>query len=818
MSRTLSALTADRRSEAGDRVPAAPPRAGGRFARRTLLLATLGASIAGAFMIAARPADQLALNIAIDDAFYYIVPARHLLAGEGYSLDGEVPTNGVQPFWALITIALCAVLPSDEAVVQAVVLLSGLLWIGAAGLLYLAMRQFSSWAAMVTAAGFALAGFGGRMAFQGMENGLHAFLCALIFWFGARHLASAVQAPSRAPSSFYLKLGLLLALVTLTRIDSAALAVIMGILVLAGLIRPDGSARLGLNIRGALWLAVPGTLLVGGMAILSYSYFGAVTPISGLVKLHYQAARGPLHGGAIGSLLYHARMLIKMSTAPIADNIEHTLWAATGAVYSAGTPRRIFLVALAIGGIILALRGFRSVKLGRAWHWYLAGLLAFVVVHVAVYAVCLSQFTDYGSWYFAPQLVALWLVYGVLLLVPTRLIDAVQAHRCADDPLPRQRLTGILACVATGCMLAFAIYPVWALGRGPGRVSACYRAGEWMKTHLPAGTRVGCFSAGIVSYAASPQRIINLDGLMNDRHYLENYLKPCRIPAYLQIRGAEYFCDYGSAAAWRSGSYGGLDLSGMQLVRWWPMWDDLSYGVWRILPPGSRGDVLDPVPGPCDRFSQIQFAAEVLGRFPVVPELQLEAQLREPGNGDLRVLTSIVEPSGSLRHVLAFKSQAAMLKITENQVDMSRRAHILFGNALELVGFDLPEGPVRRGERFVMTRYWRLVNPAHDYTDVSFELWLYPGRPAEYEQISDAQRIVHKARACHGTYPPNEWRVGEMIAETYSWTIPPEAPPGQYPVKLVLWDPSNRWLLPDWPGANPSDPGMLLGNIEVTAR
>ena len=46
------------------------------------------------------PEQLLVTHLLVDDAFYYAVPARNLLAGLGYSFDGLEPTNGVQTLWA----------------------------------------------------------------------------------------------------------------------------------------------------------------------------------------------------------------------------------------------------------------------------------------------------------------------------------------------------------------------------------------------------------------------------------------------------------------------------------------------------------------------------------------------------------------------------------------------------------------------------------------------------------------------------------------------------------------------------------------------
>ncbi len=801
--------------------PSAPGTAGRSVLRTLLLLGAFGLALAGTLRIAAIPTERLALNIMVDDAFYYVVPARNLLAGRGYSLDGETRTNGVQPLWALITIGLCAVLRPGDAVPHALVLLSGLLWIGAGAVLYRILRRFDPWLALLTTTGFLLTGFRDRLAYQGMENGLHAFCCVLLMWVGARCLHPASEAGVRHDRPrFYLVLGLLLALVTLTRVDSGLLALIVWVLVLLGLVRP-GSADAGRwNPRGAFWLALPGTVLVGGMLLFSHRYFGMALPISGPVKLHYQAAFGALHGGALGSVLYHLKLLWRITSAPVLQNVEHAAWAACGVTGAMCVFRNLLLLVLGAGAILAAAGAFANrgaLKRPRPWHWYVAGLVLFSILHLGTYAITLSRFTDYGSWYFAPEIIGLWVLYGVCVVALGRWISRLRRFGITGSAARTGPGSGGgLACAAVVFMLAIGSSPVWATANDLAPVCAFYRAGRWMNQHLPAGSRIGSFSAGMVSYFASHQQVINLDGLMNDRTYFETYLKPGRIPQYVRRRDARFFSDYASAAAWRSGAYWSLDLSDMQILRWWPMANDLSYGVWRILPEGQHADVLEPCEAPCDRFSQVQFAADVLGRFRVVPEDRLDEYLHTPDGSAIRVVTSIIDPaSRQLRHVLVRKDQAAGLGVTAGNIDIASPSHVTFGGAVRLLGYDIPDRAVRRGERFVITRYWTLTNPQHGYGDVSFELWANPALPQDYDKVPLAQRILHKSRACSGTYPLHEWRPGEVIAESYSFTIPREARPGSCPVMLVLWDPDKGWLLPDCPAANAARPGLLLANVDV---
>ncbi len=175
-------------------VPAA--RIASTMARRLLLAGVFGLSGVCVLRIAAVPTETVAGNVLIDDAFYYVIPAQHLVAGQGYSFDGEARTNGVQPLWAAVCVGLVAALPRDGAVLHAMVLLCGLFWIAAGAVLYRAVRRYDPWTAALIAVGWLLIGWENRMALQGMENGLHALLFASILAFGVRYLRRRASRPA----------------------------------------------------------------------------------------------------------------------------------------------------------------------------------------------------------------------------------------------------------------------------------------------------------------------------------------------------------------------------------------------------------------------------------------------------------------------------------------------------------------------------------------------------------------------------------------------------------------------------------------------
>src|SRR5690606_27261432 len=128
--------------------------------------------------------DAFVADVLVDDALYFMVPARHLWEGHGFSFDKSEVTNGVQALWALVAVAVTGLFEAPLTQLRVMVALSGVFWAGAAGLLYALLRRWSAVAAWTAMTGFTFAGVTGRVAFQGMENGLHAFLSAAVLVVG----------------------------------------------------------------------------------------------------------------------------------------------------------------------------------------------------------------------------------------------------------------------------------------------------------------------------------------------------------------------------------------------------------------------------------------------------------------------------------------------------------------------------------------------------------------------------------------------------------------------------------------------------------
>lgn len=110
----------------------------------------------------------------------------------------------------------------------------------------------------------------------------------------------------------------------------------------------------------------------------------------------------------------------------------------------------------------------------------------------------------------------------------------------------------------------------------------------------------------------------------------------------------------------------------------------------------------------------------------------------------------------------------------------------VWGDALALPGFDLaPGAALRPGETLTVTLHW-LPRAAID-KDYRASVQLIGADGKLYAQ---ADHMAHS-----DFYPTSLWRTGEAVLDRYAVAIPPETPPGDYTLNVVLYDQAGaRWL------------------------
>jgi hypothetical protein len=191
--------------------------------------------------------------------------------------------------------------------------------------------------------------------------------------------------------------------------------------------------------------------------------------------------------------------------------------------------------------------------------------------------------------------------------------------------------------------------------------------------------------------------------------------------------------------------------------------------------------------------------------------------IQVPAGNRVRVMTRVNLPLGDARAFAIRVSMAGqtieLAKITgEPRTELTRAGNIthptnfLLGEAIRLVGYDLPQRYFRVGDSIPLTLYWRADRPlAQSYT-VFVHLRGERFNPKQNNPLwgqSDRAPMP----------PPNAWRVNEIISDAYRLGIDPDAPPGKYKIEIGMYDAATGTRLQTDQGDS-----VIVGEIEIRGR
>ena len=224
------------------------------------------------------PIGMIGLSSVEDDFYYYVLVARHILAGDGSTFNGLVATNGYHPLWLLVMVVVQLFVHTLTGIIQTTYILIAVAVLctyrAARGIfLYFSSNRlcFSSnrWIADCSALLVAIwaAGY--------FRTGMEIILALPLALF---LLLSLLRSADPPPPMGLCGQAFLASMMVLARLD-AALLVLLLVLFLAF----DPACRRGLTLRHAI------ALLAGSAPLILYVFinlalFGTVMPVSGQAK------------------------------------------------------------------------------------------------------------------------------------------------------------------------------------------------------------------------------------------------------------------------------------------------------------------------------------------------------------------------------------------------------------------------------------------------------------------------------------------------------------------------------------------------------
>lgn len=452
---------------------------------------------------------RLARNVAglyYDDAFYYLRIAEHLAAGSGSTFDGRHPTNGYHPLWLLCLVPLAWWLPDPESLLLASFVLQALLAALTTTLVYrIARFAVGRPAALMAALVWIRIQCTYWMAWAGMEYGLQALaIVGLQFAYLQQCRQATLATPGRC-----LLLGLLGSFAFLARLDNLLLAAFIGLNLVWRRSRQGSSTLAPWRCRVAY--VAPIAIVVIVYVAVNLWLFRHPLPISGALKN-----------------VWSAQLLAED------PNLSRYGWIGAKTIYML-SPLWLLSRSLAASLLLGAFGGIALVAMTKRSPWRIDWwpLAAFSLLQYLAYAAVYHGGFSFKPWYFVAQPLLAALIVAAVFERALGWLDRTPVWS-------RWKPWGIaLALAIVGLSTAV------NTGRRQERQSRysdepLYVAAGWLHRNLPAGTTVGAWNAGILSYF-SRLEVVNLDGLVNSRaFFLEGRHDLC---AYFDEEGIAYLVD-----------------------------------------------------------------------------------------------------------------------------------------------------------------------------------------------------------------------------------------------------------------------------------
>jgi hypothetical protein len=502
--------------------------------RSTLVLVAVLVAAAGVhFSVAWQDLPTLARNgYLYDDSFYAFQIARSIAAGHGPTFDGTTLTNGFQPLYVVLLVPFYW-LSGGDAVLPihlALVLLSLLTVATAFVLQRILVRYVSNTIATAMAAIWVLSPIVIRQTANGLETALAVFLFAVSVYY----YLSRVRDVESPPRSSLVRLGALLGLTVLARLDQGflVLAIALDYLLLARARR----RRAGAGDTAAML----GTALAVYSPWLVYGWFavGRLLPESGAATRFLSLAYAPFFGMGSSELItsgpdgaFVANHLARAASVLKLTPATHVLFRAIErAGFTLSSPEattaasNIVGIVLLLGLSVWLLLGLRSRETNRAHE--LSFLLLFSVSLIAAYV-----FYIFGSFFFLRYLYPVHFVATIFIAIAVADLVAL-----ARRPLVRRALATTCALYLAGLLYmgyncCFRSTPVYHF----------YDIARWVEANTSEDETIGVFQSGTIGYLSN-RRVVNLDGKVNGEAL--SALRQGRLEDYINGVGVDVLLDH----------------------------------------------------------------------------------------------------------------------------------------------------------------------------------------------------------------------------------------------------------------------------------
>jgi hypothetical protein len=178
---------------------------------------------------------------------------------------------------------------------------------------------------------------------------------------------------------------------------------------------------------------------------------------------------------------------------------------------------------------------------------------------------------------------------------------------------------------------------------------------------------------------------------------------------------------------------------------------------------------------------RIKSFASAAGALPAGREGHTTTYLIRPGDETALPLLEGRLPQGRVveagPHLTGYRLSATVPRV-EPSIPLTAN----WGGKIALLGYDLPDGPIRAGESVPVTVYWRALDKM-DWPYTFFVHLLGSFNPATNGPLWGQD----DAQPGEGTYPTTAWDPGEIVVDEYVVPLPPDTPPGEYEIEIGFY-------------------------------
>jgi hypothetical protein len=472
-----------------------------------------------------------------DDALFYNLVARNLLAGHGSTCDGLTRSNGYHPLWMVVVTGVEWLMGSKAMLGELALML--VMNATAGWLLYTWLRSVCR--AQIALSLALLATFE-QSVFQVTWSGMETTLAwlALIALLVALRRGPLETLPRRR----VWEIGMGLLGLMMARLDGGLfwIAIAFTSLLGASLSPPAVAARLRVLLR----LFLPSGLVVLAYLAFNQWWFGTAMPISGRIK---SIAPWQL----ISSEYDWAHAWIRLRRILVVDPIER----AQSMAHSVAPGTDLLIALLWLGFLAAALAW---VVKSRAGDFSLRCLVLYAGLHTAYYT--LLQSDPYSlAWARGPELLLMITLVGCV-------IERASGSRLAPGrAVPAACLVVVIVFGATSHVRRLTPKDrIYDFDVARADFSA---AVDYLGHALAPDEPVITWNIGFLGYYTR-RPVVSYDGLLNSREYFEEYLSRRRVADYMRSRHIRYIANRipaaGDPATLLAGQFAGLQPSDVEVL------------------------------------------------------------------------------------------------------------------------------------------------------------------------------------------------------------------------------------------------------------